>query len=195
MASPQRPDANLRHDPDDLENTQIENTQMERRRAAGAGFAWWWLFWIIIIGLAIWWAGWGIRGTGGWWWGNWAPTANGLIMKGSGLAAMNAKNKIPYVNEKFHLINVPILGKVSNRLYWIGRNTRSMMLVVLSGNQRSDDPKPIMRGDLVDIVGTVMKTPSAAEIANRWPLTHPGLALLKKEGAYVEASQMQWAPR
>lgn len=48
---------------------------MERRSAAGAGFAWWWFFWIIIIGLAIWWAGWGWGGSGGWWWGGRARTA------------------------------------------------------------------------------------------------------------------------
>jgi hypothetical protein len=71
MASPQRPDPNeSRRDYEDL-----ERARMTRRSAAGAGFAWWWVFWIVIIGLAIWWAGWGWGGSGGWWWGGRARTA------------------------------------------------------------------------------------------------------------------------
>lgn len=57
MASPQRPDPNeSRRDYRDYED--LKRARMERQTSAGAGFAWWWAFWIIVIGLAVWWAGW-----------------------------------------------------------------------------------------------------------------------------------------
>jgi hypothetical protein len=212
MASPQqRPDPNQpRRDYEDL-----ERARMERRSAAGAGFAWWWFFWIVIIGLAIWWAGWGWGGTGGWWWGNRARTApmygttnaapgtnngtaagtagygaNQAAINGPGLSALTATNKQPYIGKHFQVNDVPVQNQVNNHVLWIGANNSTPMLVVLTGNGNSAANANIGQGDLVDVTGTVQKAPPQAQAKQEWSLSSGDAAKLERQGAYIQATQV-----
>lgn len=210
MASPQqRPDPNdPRRDYEDL-----QRARMERRSAAGAGFAWWWFFWIVIIGLAIWWAGWGWGGSGGWWWGNRARTApmygttnavpgtntgtagngygaNQAAINGPGLSALTATNKQPYIGKPFQVNDVPVQNQVNNHVLWIGANNSAPMLVVLTGNGNSAANAQIGQGDLIDVTGTIQKAPPQAQAQSEWKLSDGDAAKLERQGAYIQATQV-----
>lgn len=220
MASPQqRPDpGEPRRDYDDL-----ERARMERRSAAGAGFAWWWFFWIVIIGLAIWWAGWGWGGSGGWWWGNRAVTAptygtpnaapgtnngsaagtngnagagygaNQAAISGPGLSALTATNKQPYIGKNFQVNDVPVQNKVNNHVLWIGANNSTPMLVVLSGNGNTAANANVGQGSRIDVTGTVEKAPLQAQAKHDWSLSGGDAAKLERQGAYIQATQVHTA--
>ncbi|HEX8710691.1 MAG TPA: hypothetical protein VF730_02375 [Terracidiphilus sp.] len=225
MASPQQ-----RPDPDESrreyrEYEDLQRARMERRSAAGAGFAWWWVFWVVIIGLAIWWAGWGWGGTGGWWWSGRARTApmygttsaapgtnNGTAMNGTagnantgyggqaaisgpGVSALTATNKQPYIGKPFQVSNVPVQDKVSDQVLWIGGNNSPSMLVVLAGNGNSAANAHIGSGDIVNVTGTVQKAPPQAQAKQQWSLNDDDTAKLEHQGAYIQATQVHKVQR
>lgn len=217
MASPQqRPDPDEpRRSYDDL-----ERAHMERRAVrTGAGFAWWWVFWVVIIALAIWWAGWGWGGSGGWWWGgrartaptygttNPAPgtnngtatngngaanngTAGNAVISGPGLSALTATNKQPYIGKPFQVNDVPVQNQVNNHVLWIGASDAAPMLVVLTGNGNTLANSNIGQGTLVDVTGTVRKSPPQTQAKNQWSLSGGDAAKLERQGAYIQATQV-----
>lgn len=206
MASPQRPDPNEpRRDYRDYED--LKRARMERRTSAGAGFAWWWAFWIIIIGLAVWWAGWGWGGSGGWWWGNRAgnppaygtpygngsttpPAANQAAVNGPGLDILNATDKNPYIGKPFQANDVPVQQQVNDHAMWVGENNATPMLLVLTGSGNTAANAHIGQGSLINITGTVEKAPPQQQAQQQWALSDDGAKRLEQQGAYIQAGQV-----
>lgn len=205
MASPQRPDPDEpRRDYRDYED--LKRARMERRTSTGAGFAWWWAFWIIIIGLAVWWAGWGWGGSGGWWWGNRTgapaygtpygngrttpPAANQAAINGPGLDILNATDKNPYIGKPFEANDVPVQRQVNDHVLWVGANNATPMLLVLTGNGNTAANAHIGQGSLIDITGTVQKPPPQQQAQQQWSLNDDGAKRLEQQGAYIQANQV-----
>jgi len=88
MALPQRKDPDLEEPRRDYGALPAERPV----RGTSAGFAWWWVMWLVIIGLFIWWAGWGWGGSGGWWWGNRGGYAGAGTTAGGAVAPASAGN-------------------------------------------------------------------------------------------------------
>lgn len=214
MASPQRPDPDEpRRSYDDLERDRLARERMNRRTAGtGAGFAWWWVFWIVVIALAIWWAGWGWGGSGGWWWsgrgrtapygttapgtsgtagtGNAGTPANQAAIAGPGLRALTATNKQSYINKPFQVNNVPVQNQVNDHVFWIGPNNSTAMLVVLTGNGNTAANAQISQGTRVNVTGTMQKAPPQAQAQQQWQLSGDDAAQLERQGAYIQATQV-----
>jgi hypothetical protein len=196
MASPQRPEFHGVSGRDDPENRGLRPGQPPAGRRATFLFPW--LIGVILIGAFFYWIAWGWEGTGGYWWAHQAAPArgnSGRMIKGTGLDALNAANKQPYIDKNFRVSNVPIEKKVTDRIYWIGPAGRPPMLVVVSGNASSANLKQLTAGTLANVAGTIDKAPPAAQAESQWPLSNPGLARLEREGAYVRATEMIWAPK
>lgn len=196
MASPQRPDY---HGISGRDDPEIKGPRPGHPPARSrATFLFGWLFGVVLIGAFFYWIAWGWEGTGGYWWHHQnAPvrSAYGHSMNGSGVNALNAENKQPYIDENFRISNVPIQKKVSDRIFWIGPAGRPPMLVVVTGNASSANLKQLTTGTLADVAGTIYKAPTAAQAESQWALNNPGLARLEKEGAYVRANEMIWASK
>lgn len=219
MASPQRPDPDQpRRSFDDLERDRLARERIDRRAVGtGADFAWWWVFWIVIIALAIWWAGWGWGGSGGWWWsgrgrtvpaygtanpgtGNTNGTANNGandntganrgVISGPGLSALTATNKQPYIGKPFQVNNVPVQNQVNDHVLWIGASNSTPMLVVLTGKGNTAANAQIGPGTLVDVTGTMRKVPPQAQARQEWKLSGDDAAQLERQGAYIQATQV-----
>lgn len=192
MASPQRSDYQGEPGRDDSETKGL---RPGRPRGRGT-FLFGWLVGVVLLGAFFYWIAWGWEGTGGYWWHNQSAPVHGAYghsIKGSGLNALNATDKQPFLDKNFQVSNVPIQKKVSNRIYWVGPQGRPPMLVVVTGNASSADLKQLTAGTLADVAGTIDKAPTAAEAESEWALSNPGIARLEKEGAYVRASEMIWA--
>lgn len=196
MASPQRPDFHGISGRDDLETKGLRPGHPPARNRATFLFSW--LIGVVLLGAFFYWIAWGWEGTGGYWWAHQtipANSVNGQTMKGTGLNALNATDKRPFIDKDFQVSNVPIQQKVTDRIYWIGPKGAAPMLVVVSGNTSSGNLKQLATGTLADVAGTIDKAPPAAQAESQWPLSRAGLARLEKEGAYVRASEMIWAQK
>lgn len=206
MASPQRPDPNEpRRDYRDYED--LKRASMERQTSTGAGFAWWWAFWIIIIGLAVWWAGWGWGGSGGWWWGNRTanapaygtpygngattpPAANQAAISGPGLDILNATDKNPYIGKPFEANDVPVQQQVNDHVLWVGANNATPMLLILAGSSNTAANAHVGQGSLINITGIVQKPPPQQQAQQQWSLNDDGAKRLEQQGAYIQANQV-----
>jgi hypothetical protein len=214
MASPQQR-------PDPGENRRIyENLERSRRERGtrAAGFAWWWVFWGLISGLAMWGGGGGGGGSGGWWWGgrartgpgsgytapagtnnaapangNYAGGANQAVTTGAGVAVLNATNKQSYVGKQFQVSDVPVQKKVNDHVLWIGARNATPMLLILSGNGNSAANAHIDKGSLISVTGTVQKAPPRSQAKSQWSLSGGGADRLEQQGAYIEATQVHAA--
>lgn len=199
MASPQRPHPDEpRRSYDELERDRIDR----RAVGTGAGFAWWWVFWIVIIALAIWWAGWGWGGSGGRWWsgrGRTTPAygttnpgtgANQAVVGGPGLSALTATNKHLYIGKPFQVNNVPVQNEVNDHVLWIGTGNSTPMLVVLTGNGNTAANAQIGQGTLVDVTGSMRKAPPQVQAQQQWQLSGNDAAQLERQGAYIQATQV-----
>lgn len=192
MASPQRPEF---HGIPENDRGLRPGRPPARQRA---GFLFAWLIAVLLFAAFLYWVAFGWGGSGGYWWHHQeTPVQSSAAhpVKGSGLAALEAEDKQPFIGKTFQVTNVPIQRKVSNRIFWIGRNSQSPMLVVFTGNGSSGNLKSLASGTTVDIRGTIEKAPATTDAASQWPLSEPELAQLEKEGAYVRATQMTWAPK
>jgi hypothetical protein len=183
-------------------------------RSTSVGFAWWWVLWLIIIGLFIWWAGWGWGGTGGWWRGTregyagngaagaaYAPGAAGTAagatgngdagrMSGPGKQVLDATNKSAFINQNFQVNDAPVQGKINNRALWIGASDSSRMLAVLNRTGSSAANADISQGTLVNVTGTVEKAPPAAQLRSQWHLSRSDAQRVEQQGVYIQASQV-----
>lgn len=195
MASPQRPEFHGLSDDASRSGGQRPGRPPAKSRAT---FLFAWLIAVMLVAVFLYWIAWGWGNSGGYWWhGQHAPvtSSSGHAVKGPGLAALDATNKQPFVGKYFQLTNVPIQRKVSERLYWIGTNDQSPMLLVLTGNQSTANFSSLTAGSLVDVAGTVEKAPPTTDAASQWSLSEPELAQLEKQGAYLSATQMYLAPK
>lgn len=192
MASPQRPEFQGAFD----NEKGLRPGHPPARQRAGFLFAW--LIAVLLFAAFLYWIAFGWGGTGGYWWHHQAaPTRanNGRMIKGTGLNALNATTKTAYIDQNFQVKNVPIQKKVNDRIYWIGPSGRAPMLVVVGGNANSTNMAQLAPGDLANVAGTIDKAPPPSQAVSQWPLSSTGLARLEKEGAYVRATQMNWASR
>ena len=216
MASPQRPDPNERqrsHD-EKFGGERLARERMNRLTYGTGGFAWWSVFWIIVIALAIWWAGWGWGGSGGWWRGgggsavpygtaDTGPAINsGAANKGTngntgmsaisgpGLSALSAKDKQTYIGKTFQVNSVPVQNQVNDHVFWIGANNSTRMLVVLTGNGNATANTHIGQGTRMDVTGTIQKAPPQAQAQELWQLGGDNAAQLQRQGAYIQATQV-----
>jgi hypothetical protein len=129
MALPQRKDPDMEEPRRDYGPLPAERPV----RATSAGFAWWWVLWLVIIGLFIWWAGWGWGGSGGWWWGSRrgnVGTATAAGSSGPGVQALNATDKASLINKAFQVNEAPVQDKVNNQALWIGPDNWNRMLAI-----------------------------------------------------------------
>jgi hypothetical protein len=171
------------------------NSQSRRTK-----LAWWWGFWIVLFGVVGWWAVWGWGGTGGYWRTRvlGLPPAGAHVVapaiSGSGLAALNAANKQPFVGQGFQIHNVPVQSKVNSQVFWIGKDGSAPMLMVLRSPNVAKNGI-ISQGNLVDVVGIIKKAPPAAKAKTQWSLTSAGLTRLEQQGAYIQAKFAFWMPR
>lgn len=191
MASPQRPEFH------GISGGDASRSEGQRPGHPPAGsrtkFLFAWLILVIAMAAFLYWIAWGWGGTGGYWWHNRSEPAQSSAsqnMTGSGLAVLDAANRQPYIGKSFQLSNVPIQRKVSKRMFWIGSNSQSPMLVVLNGNQDPAQFSSVHAGNAVDVAGTVTKAPATPDAASQWSLSDPDLAQLDKEGVYILATQM-----
>lgn len=155
-----------------------------------------WLILVIAVAAFLYWIAFGWGGSGGYWWHNRTVPAQSSAsqpMTGSGLAVLDAADKQRFIGKSFQLSDVPIQRKVSNRMFWIGSNSQSPMLVVLNGNQNPAQFNSLHAGNALDVAGTVMKAPATPDAASQWSLSDPDLAQLDKEGAYILATQVNIA--
>lgn len=203
MASPQRPipDEQQREEPQ-REFQKIEGGRKNRpSRPRRSGFAWWWAVWVAIFGVVGWWAVWGWDGTGGYWRTRvlHIPPAGAHVtlpsVSGSGLAALNAANKQPFLGKKFHISNVPVQARVNQHVFWIGAKNSTPMLMVMQGKGNTGKNGTISKGTLVDVTGTVKKAPPASKARSQWSLSSAGVARLEQQKAYIQAKQAFWVPK
>lgn len=193
MASPQRPEFH------GISGGDASHSERQRPGHPPAGSRAKFLFAVLIVVIAVvaFLFGWG--GSGGYWWHNQAtPTVSSASrhLTGSGIAVLDAADKQPFIGKTFQLSNVPIQRKVSNRMFWIGSNSQTPMLVVLNGNQ--DHPAQfdsLHTGSAVDVAGTVTKAPSTPDAASQWQLSDPDVAQLDKDGVYILATQLDVASK
>lgn len=193
MASPQRPEFH------GISQGDASRPQGQRPGQPPAGrrvkFLIAWLIGIILIAAFFYWIAWGWEGTGGYWWHHRIGTAqSSASMTGSGVAVLDATDKQPFIGRAFQISNVPIERKVSNRMFWIGTNSQTPMLVVLNSNQDPAQFSSLTTGSTVDVAGTVTKAPPTPDAASQWPLNDPDLGQLEKDGAYISATQVTRAP-
>lgn len=196
MASPQRPEFHGISREDASQSRGLRPGQPPAGRRVKFLIAW--FIAIVLIAAFFYWIAWGWEGTGGYWWHRQSipvQSSASQPITGSGLAALNAADRKPFIGQPFHLTDVPIQRKVSNRIFWIGTNSQSPMLVVLNGNQNIEQFGAITTGSTVDVTGTVMKAPATPDAASQWSLNDPDLAQLEKEGVYVQATQIYVAPK
>ncbi|MGH9590849.1 MAG: hypothetical protein ACRD25_10650 [Terracidiphilus sp.] len=156
-----------------------------------------WLVGVILVATFFYWIAWGWEGTGGYWWRSQAAPVHSSAsqpMSGSGLAVLDATDKQQFIGKGFQISNVPIQRKVSNRMFWIGTNSQSPILVVLNSNQNPAQFNSLATGSDVNVAGTVMKAPATPDAASQWTLNDPDLAQLEKDGAYISATQVNRAP-
>lgn len=203
MASPNDP---LRN------NRRVERDDIGR--GAGAGWVWIWIWIIIIIILVVWFGGWGWGGYGGWWWGNRNARVveplngngnnagainngagnNGMganaLPTGNGVAVLDATDKHPFIGKPFSVTNVPVQNKVNDHVLWIGTNSSTPMLVVLTGPGNTTENANISGGNRVDITGTVQKAPPKDQAKQQWQLGDDDVNRLEQEGAYIDATQV-----
>jgi hypothetical protein len=172
----------------------------------GGRFAWWGVFWLILIGLVIWWAGWGWGASGGWWWGQgarnrMAAEAQGSAAEaasaktsGTGVEVLNAPNKRDFIGRPFQVNDVLVQGTANGKTLWIESNGSSPILTILKGpgNNVGD---AIRAGELVNVTGTVEKAPPAAEAKSQWQLSQEDLNRLEEEGVYIQAMEVTNARR
>lgn len=178
-----------------------EQAEIDRRPyAAGGWFAWWWVWFIIIIGF-IWFAGWGWGGYGGWWWGRPRVEAVQPLTTGSGVAVLTSSNKQSFVGQPFEIRDVLVRNKVNNQVLWIAANNTAPMLVVLPANgngganpSESANATPsdsISQGNRIDVTGTVQKSPPADQVKQQWNLSDRDAQRLEQQGAYVQGTIVQ----
>lgn len=194
MASPQRPD------PGGISGGHASHSGGQRPGHPPAGsrakFLFAWLILLIAVAAFLYWIAFGWGGSGGYWWHNRTMPAQSSAsqpMTGPGLAVLDAADKQPFIGKRFQLSGGPIQRKVSNRMFWIGSNSQSPMLVVLNGNQNPTQFNSLTVGSAVDVAGTVMKAPTTPDAASQWSLSDPDLAQLDKEGVYILATQINIA--
>lgn len=178
---------------DECREQERRRIDLERRsdvRTSGVWYAWWWVWFVILIAF-VWFIGWGWAGYGGWWWGQ--PRTAVVIQTpaGSGVQVLNASNKLAYVGQPFVIQRVPVQGKVSGQSFWIGTNGSTPMLVVLQGNSNTTANANINPGDRVNITGTVQKAPPPAEAKKSMGLDDNAARRLEQEGVYAQATQVQ----
>lgn len=191
MASPQRPEFHGISGGDDAQSRGLRPGHEPAGRRVKFLVAW--LIGIVLIAAFFYWIAWGWEGTGGYWWHRQSTAVQSSASQpitGSGLAALNAADRKPYIGQPFHLTNVPVQRKVSDRIFWIGTNSQSPILVVLTGNQNIEEFGNITTGSKVDVAGTVTKAPATPDAASQWSLNDPDLAQLEKEGVYIQASEI-----
>lgn len=193
MASPQRPD--LRGTQPHFEpelNTSLPPRSAGRRLA----FAWWWIFLLAVLILALWWAIWGWAGTGGYWWAGRAaskPTVTRQTpvpeIRGMGLEILTATDRRPFVGRSFQVSTVPVINKTNDQAVWIGTKTTPPMLLIL-GNGASPPNTTIVAGSLLDVTGTVDKAPPAAQAKSQWNLSTKAASQLENQGVYIQATRV-----
>jgi hypothetical protein len=118
------------------------------------------------------------------------PAAPAAQITGTGVAALDAVNKRTYIGQPFQISNVPVEKKASSRAYWIGASntgTAGPMLLVLPSSA-SINAKV---GDRITAAGTVEKAPPAAQAQHQWSIGGDDVQQLEREGAYVQATNVQ----
>jgi len=170
---------------------EIQRRQVAAQNA-GSFLGWWWIWLLVFIGI-FWFAGWGWGGYGGWWWGPRATVTaqTSQIVSGNGVAVLDATDKQAYIGHQFQIRNAPVQNVVNDREFWIEANGSAPTLVVLTGTGNNIADAKIGNGNRVDVTGTVMKAPPANEAQNNWKLGSDDANRLEKQGAYIEATQVE----
>lgn len=192
-----------RRDPDARERAMEDYERRKREAAVGhtaistststRGWGWVWFFVLLAV---IWFAGWGWGGYGGWWWGRSARANTATLqISGPGVAVLNATDKQAFVGQAFQVRDVPVQGEPGTTALWIGTNSSTPMLVVLTGNGNSAANANIRQGDRVNVTGTVEKAPSAANAKTKWGLNDSGAKQLEQQGAFVQANEVERVQR
>lgn len=178
----------------------------EIRKTSGAGpesprsrrtiWYWWWGFWIVIFAAAIAWGVWGAAaGNGLWFLGHPNPNVKGPPINGPGLAALQSPNKQAFVGQKFQANFVPVQKEISDTVFWVGAKNTTPTLLVIKSNGTASKNGAIHAGTLIDITGTVQKSPPQAQAQKEWSLNSDGAAQLEREGGYIEATLAFYVPR
>lgn len=179
----------------------------ETRKASGAGpesprgrrtvWYWRWGFWIVIFAAAIAWGVWGAAVGNGWWFlGHTNPSnVKGPPINGPGLAALQTSNKQSFLGQKFQANFVPVQKKISDTVFWVGPKNSPPTLLVIKSNGTATKNGVINAGTLIDITGTVQKSPPQAQAQKEWSLSSKGAAQLEREGGYIEATVAFYVPR
>lgn len=195
------------------EQRRLENQQQQLRRerpGAAPGWRGLWIWPVVIVLILILWFGfWGWGAHGGWFWSrqheganNVAPapenrmpaTPNGeprAVTKDkgqNGAAALKSDHKEQYVGQTFQIVRTPVLKKVSDNVFWVGEKNDPAPLLVVVSNTAKTSPN-LEPGEMVDVVGQVVKAPAAQQSKRDWHLSTDGAQRLEHEGAYVQASQ------
>lgn len=190
MASlPQIPDPEPRRP--NHEDAQPGNRTSERRARRARNL--FWTFWIVVAVCVVGWLVWGASNGG-----HIPFTGQSSVqsppVSGSGLTALNAADKQPFAGKSFQLNNVPVQTKINSKVFWIGRNKGTSMLMVMNKPNTAKNGL-ISEGQLVDVTGTVEKAPPAGQARQQWSLSSGDAARLQQQGAYIQATQAFWVPR
>ncbi len=105
-----------------------------------------------------------------------------------GPAILSAANKRQYVGQPFEISSTPVLKKINDRVFWVGTDAATALLVV--GANNANVAANIKDGEQVNVVGTVDQAPGAQDAARNWHLGPAAAQRLEKEGAYVNATQV-----
>jgi len=200
MASPIRADpGGPRRDP---EIRKTSGAGPESPRSRRMVWYWFWGFWIVIFAAAIAWGVWGAAAGNGWWFlGHPNPSnVSGPPINGPGLAALQAPNKQPYVGQKFQANYVPVQKKISDTVFLVGPKNATPTLLVIKNStaSRGGVARPstnIDAGTLIDITGTVEKSPPPAQAQNEWKLSSEEATQLARQGGYIQAAIAFYVPR
>ena len=169
---------------------------------------WLWPVLIVLVGI-LWWGFWG----GGWFWNraheggnNVRPTANNQLPQRNGdqpvtttkqndnpsSAVLNSEDKQQYIGQSLEIVRTPVLKRVSGSMFWLGsQNDPAPVLVVMSGRAQNPKNANVREGETMNVVGQVQKAPTVQEATQHWHLPRSAAERLQREGAYVEASEVE----
>lgn len=210
MATPQRNFPDPPRNPAPLADDRKVATEVGAR----VRFGWIWLAVAIVAILIVWFGGFGWGTYGGWWWGSNhhqpaltqpqsvnngqpasaeqpAPATAAAVLSGSGVQVLASNSRQALVGQAFDIRNVQVQSKTSDGAFWIAANNGAPMLVALNGGAANPINADIAAGVRVNITGTVARAPSAAQAKRLWALGNDDTNRLERQGAYVQASQVQ----
>jgi hypothetical protein len=115
------------------------------------------------------------------------------------LVIIDAPDRMPLVGRSVALFNAKVLGKVSDRAFWVGTTWDRRLLVVIDSATASRLDKPgtadIRAGKEVSTAGVIQRIPqNLADVKTQWGVTAVDEGLVRREAVYLAANALVTNP-